>query len=437
MSQAPATPLRDPAPARPPARRRRGSGAGVRREVAAGYTFLSPWLIGLMAVTAVPMLYSLYLSFTNWDLISNSGQYVGLRNYIRMFTIDPAFWRSVRTTVLYAVVATPLKLAAALAVAMLLARARRGTGTARALFYLPSLLGGSVALALVWQSLFSRAGAVNAMLGWFGLTGQPWVNDPRYVLWTIVLLGVWQFGAPMVIFIAGLKQIPTEFYEAAAVDGANRWRQFIHITLPSLSPVIFFNLVLETIHSFQIFTSAYVIGGGQGGPVDATKVYTLYTAGATLAAATAAVDRICRTRTLPSVRETLRTAGRGALSGLAAIGAATAALVLVGFDLRLLLAGGIPGGMPAVVALAVVGAGLIAILAVTLVRVGQTGGTGWLAGARWSLRLLRRRPSIVPAVLATVALPAVLAVAVPVIAVVLPGFVLFGLHAVVRRLPSF
>jgi multiple sugar transport system permease protein len=247
----------------------------ARREAAAGYAFLSPWLLGLLAITALPVLYSLYLSFTNWDLISNSGQYVGFHNYVRMFTNDPTFWHSVKITVLYAITATPLKLGVALGVALLLVKPRRGTGAARALFYLPSLLGSSVALALVWQSLFNRDGAVNRILGLVGIPGQPWVNDPRFVMGTIVLLGAWQFGAPMVIFIAGLKQIPAELYEAAAVDGAGRWRQFVHITIPTLSPVIFFNLVLETIHSFQIFTSAYVIGGGQGGPVDATKVYTL------------------------------------------------------------------------------------------------------------------------------------------------------------------
>jgi multiple sugar transport system permease protein len=275
-TETPVSPPRDRTSARTPVRRRRGSTAEARREVAAGYTFLTPWLIGLMAITAVPMLYSLYLSFTNWDLISNQGQYVGWNNYIRMFTADPTFLRSVGITVTFAVVATPLKLAAALGVALLLVKARRGIGTARAMFYLPSLLGGSVALALVWQALFNRTGAVNAFLGWFGIQGQPWVNQPDTVLWTIVLLSVWQFGAPMVIFIAGLKQIPTELYEAASVDGAGKVSQFWHITLPGLSPVIFFNLVLETIHSFQIFTSAFVIGGGQGGPVDATKVYTLY-----------------------------------------------------------------------------------------------------------------------------------------------------------------
>jgi len=273
-THAPARPLRDGAPARTPAHRGGGS-AAHRRETAAGYAFLTPWLLGFTAITAIPMLYSLYLSFTNWDLISNTGQYVGFRNYIRMFTADPSFWRSVKITVTYALAATPLKLGVALAVALLLVRNRRGSGTARAMFYLPSLLGSSVALALVWQSLFSRDGVVNGFLGWFGIQGKPWVNDPKYVLWTIVLLGAWQFGAPMVIFIAGLKQIPPELYEAASVDGAGTWRRFLSITLPGLSPVIFFNLVLETIHSFQIFTSAYVIGGGQGGPVDATKVYTL------------------------------------------------------------------------------------------------------------------------------------------------------------------
>jgi multiple sugar transport system permease protein len=273
-THAPARPLPAGTPPRKPARRR-GSGISRRRESTAGYVFMTPWLIGFMAITAIPMLYSLYLSFTNWDLISNSGEYVGFRNYQRMFTLDPTFWHSVRITVEYAVVATPLKLAVALGVALLLARSRRGNGTARALFYLPSLLGSSVALALVWQSLFSGDGVVNHFLSWFGIHGKAWVNDPKYVLWTIVLLGAWQFGAPMVIFIAGIKQIPGELYEAASVDGAGSWRKFVSITLPALSPVIFFNLVLETIHSFQIFTSAYVIGGGQGGPVDATKVYTL------------------------------------------------------------------------------------------------------------------------------------------------------------------
>jgi multiple sugar transport system permease protein len=269
----PATDLADRRSTRIPARRRRGSGPGTRREMVAGYTFMTPWLIGFAVITAVPMIYSLYLSFTNWDLISNAGQYVGWRNYVRMFTQDPTFWRSVRITVSYAVVATPLKLAVALGVAMLLAKPRRGTGTARALFYLPSLLGGSVALALVWQSLFSRSGAVNGILAWFGITGKPWVNDPKYVLGTIVLLGVWQFGAPMVIFLAGLKQIPRELYEAASVDGAGIWRKVWHVTVPQLRGVLLVTMILQIIGTAQVFLEPYLFTSG--GPANSTLTVLL------------------------------------------------------------------------------------------------------------------------------------------------------------------
>lgn len=241
----------------------------------AGYVFLSPWLLGLMGITALPMLYSLYLSFTDYDLLS-SPQWVGLANYRRMFTTDPQYWHAVTVTVVFALTSVPLKLLAALAVALLLNRERRGTGLFRALFYLPSLLGGSVALAIVWQAMFGGAGAFNSVLGIFGISGKAWVNDPDTALGTLVLLAVWQFGAPMVIFLAGLKQIPRELYEAAEVDGAGRFRQLLNITLPILSPVIFFNLVLEMIHGFQGFTSAFVISNGLGGPTDSTMLYTLY-----------------------------------------------------------------------------------------------------------------------------------------------------------------
>jgi pectin-derived oligosaccharide transport system permease protein len=264
-------------PARTPTRKR-GPGPGVRREGVAGYMFLSPWLVGLTAITAVPMLMSLLLSFTSYDILSEWSElrWVGFDNYRRMFTDDPAFWHSVQVTVTFALVAIPLKLGAALAVALLLSRERRGVGLFRGLFYLPSLLGGSVALAIVWVTMFNREGSFNAFLSSFGIQGKGWVNDPDYALSTLIVLAIWQFGAPMVIFLAGLKQVPTELYEAAAVDGAGPVRKFLNITLPMLSPVIFFNLVLETIHGFQGFTSAFVISGGQGGPVDSTLMYTLY-----------------------------------------------------------------------------------------------------------------------------------------------------------------
>nr|WP_232075846.1 sugar ABC transporter permease [Phytohabitans suffuscus] len=257
--------------------KRRGSRRGRRSEAVAGYVFLSPWLLGLMAVTAVPMLLSLYISFTSYDILSplSEVEWVGLENYKRMFTADPSYWRSVTVTVSFALIAVPLKLAVALGVALLLNRAWRGVGLFRGLFYLPSLIGGSVALAIVWVNMFNREGAFNGFLALFGIEGKPWVNDPTWALETLMVLAIWQFGAPMVIFLAGLKQVPTELYEAASVDGAGRFRQFVSVTLPMLSPVIFFNLVLETINGFQGFTAAFVLSNGTGGPVDSTLMYTL------------------------------------------------------------------------------------------------------------------------------------------------------------------
>jgi len=261
--------------------RRRGSAKGGSRrhgEGLAGYVFLSPWLLGLMAITAFPMLFSLYLSFTNYDILSSWEfvEWVGFENYWDLFVNDQTFRHSVQVTLIFAFVAVPLKLAAALGVALLLNRETRGVGLFRSLFYLPSLLGGSVALALIWRAMFSGDGAFNDFLGLFGITGQPWVNDPDWALETLMVLAIWQFGAPMVIFLAGLKQVPTELYEAASVDGAGKIRQFFNVTLPMLSPVIFFNLVLETINGFQGFTAAFVISNGTGGPVDSTMLYTLY-----------------------------------------------------------------------------------------------------------------------------------------------------------------
>ncbi|MFV2019568.1 carbohydrate ABC transporter permease [Micromonospora sp. LOL_023] len=260
---------------------RRSRAASNRRrhgEGLAGYVFLSPWLLGLMAITAFPMLFSLYLSFTNYDILSSWEfvEWVGFQNYWDLFVNDQTFRHSVKVTLIFAFVAVPLKLAAALGVALLLNRESRGVGLFRSLFYLPSLLGGSVALALIWRAMFSGDGAVNGFLGLFGITGQPWVNDPAWALETLMVLAIWQFGAPMVIFLAGLKQVPTELYEAASVDGAGKVRQFFNVTLPMLSPVIFFNLVLETINGFQGFTAAFVISNGTGGPVDSTMLYTLY-----------------------------------------------------------------------------------------------------------------------------------------------------------------
>jgi multiple sugar transport system permease protein len=221
------------------------------------------------------MLASLYLSFTDYDLFSTPN-WIGLENYRKLFGDDERFLTSVWVTAKYVLLSTPLKLLAALAVAMLLDRASRAQGVYRSAFYAPSLLGASVAVALVWRVIFDTGGVVDESLSAVGINTGGWVASPRYALLVIVVLAVWQFGAPMVIFLAGLKQIPRELYDAAAVDGAGWWRTFRSVTLPMLSPVIFFNLVLETIHAFQAFTGAFVISGGRGGPADSTLFYTLY-----------------------------------------------------------------------------------------------------------------------------------------------------------------
>ncbi|MEU3889988.1 sugar ABC transporter permease [Streptomyces sp. NPDC029041] len=252
------------APAAPPKRRPR------REREGAAWVFLSPWVLGAIVLTLLPMAVSLYLSFTDYDLFSPP-RWVGLRNYVQMFTEDPRYWRSVATTLTYVVVAVPLQLALALAVALALKGMKRGKGFYRSAFYAPSLLGASMSIALVWRAVFNDGGTVDNVLGTGG-----WVNKPGWALLAVALLTVWQFGAPMVIFLAGLQQIPAELYEAAAVDGAGKWRQFLSVTVPMLSPVLFFNLVLQTIQAFQVFTPAFAVSAGKGGPADSTLVYTMY-----------------------------------------------------------------------------------------------------------------------------------------------------------------
>jgi len=221
------------------------------------------------------MIASLILSFTDYDLFGDP-EFVGLANYERMFFQDDRFWKSVGVTLNYVLVAVPLKLALALGVALLLNRPRRGQGFYRSAFYAPSLLGASVAVAIVWRTLFSNEGVVDSTFSFFGMELGGWISNPSMALYVLVTLAVWQFGAPMVIFLAGLKQVPGELYDAAAVDGAGKWRSFWSVTWPMLSPVLFFNLVLEMIGAFQAFTSAYIVSGGRGGPVDSTLFFTLY-----------------------------------------------------------------------------------------------------------------------------------------------------------------
>ncbi len=244
-----------------------------RRDNLAGYLMIAPWLIGFFAFTLIPVLASLYLAFTDYHLTALP-VWVGFENFERMFLRDPRYWKSVRATFFYVFTAVPLRLAFALMIAMLLKNSRRGTSVYRAMFYAPSIVGASVAVAIMWRQLFGSEGLVNAGLALVGLPTAPWIGRPETAIWTLILLAVWQFGSPMLIFLAGLRQIPTELYEAASIDGGSEWAKFINITLPMLTPVIFFNLVLQMISGFMVFTQALVITAG--GPLDTTLFYALY-----------------------------------------------------------------------------------------------------------------------------------------------------------------
>jgi multiple sugar transport system permease protein len=241
----------------------------------AAYLFLAPWLLGFFLLTLGPTLASLYLSFTRFDLLQ-APVWTGLDNYIHMAADDQRFRNALSVTFWYVLLAVPFELIAALAIAMVLDKGLRGLTVYRALFYIPSLLGGSVAIAVLWRQIFGYDGLINEGLAQFGIDGPSWISNPQYSLYTLVILRVWQFGSPMVIFLAGLRQIPQELYEAAAIDGAGPVAKFFRITLPLLAPVIFFNLVLQTINSFKAFTPAFIVSGGSGGPIDSTLFYTLY-----------------------------------------------------------------------------------------------------------------------------------------------------------------
>lgn len=245
-----------------------------RREGRAAYLFLLPWMIGMVLLTIGPMAVSLYLSFTDYNLLQ-APEWIGLDNFTRMLD-DARLHNSFGVTFRFVFISVPLQLIAALLLAVVLDRGLRGLAIYRSIFYLPSLLGGSVAIAVLWRQIFGIEGLVNQVLALLGIEGQGWVSSPDTALDTLVILSVWTFGAPMIIFLAGLRQIPTMYYEAASVDGASRMRQFFRITLPLLTPIIFFNFVLQIIGAFQSFTQAFVVSNGSGGPADSTMFYTLY-----------------------------------------------------------------------------------------------------------------------------------------------------------------
>ncbi|MCI3920858.1 sugar ABC transporter permease [Paenibacillus sp. TRM 82003] len=239
-----------------------------------GYLFISPFLIGFFALTIFPMAMSLYLSFTNYDMLG-APSWIGFGNYERMLIDDAKFFQSVKVTFYYVFTAVPFRLVFALAIALLLANVFKFTGFYRTMLYLPSVIGGSVAVSVMWRQLFGNEGALNSLLAMAGLPTVSWLGDPKYALWTLILLYGWQFGSSMLIFLAGLKNIPVTYYEAAQVDGANALQRFVRITIPLLTPIILFNVVMQTIQGFMAFTPSYIIFE-DGRPLNSTLLYVLY-----------------------------------------------------------------------------------------------------------------------------------------------------------------
>jgi multiple sugar transport system permease protein len=255
-----------------PERRRRSAVQGAENRAA--YLFLLPWMVGLFGITLLPILASLYLSFTDFAVLSPP-HWIGVDNYAKLFT-DRRFIKSIWVTLTYVGWSVPLILIFSLTIAVVLNRGLAGLAVYRSLFYVPSLIGGSVGIGLLWKQVFGDRGVFNDLLAVFGIAGKSWINNPTWALPSVIGLHVWTFGASMVIFLAALRQIPESYYEAASIDGANAWQRFRRITLPLLTPVIFFNMILLIIGSFQSFTQAFVISNGRGGPIDSTLLYSLY-----------------------------------------------------------------------------------------------------------------------------------------------------------------
>ncbi|MBS5063943.1 MAG: sugar ABC transporter permease [Hungatella hathewayi] len=234
-----------------------------------GFFYVLPWIIGFLVFQLYPFIASFCYSFTDYTLL-NTPKFVGLLNYKNLFQVDKQFLETMKITGAYALMSVPLKLAFALFIACILNSKVRGIGIYRSLYYLPSILGGSVAVSVLWRVLFMKDGAVNRFFGVFGIPAVNWLTNPDIALFTLSMLQVWQFGSAMVIFLAALKQIPTELYEAASIDGGGKFKQFFHITLPQISSVVFFNLIMQSIQALQNFTSAFVITGG--GPMKKTYI---------------------------------------------------------------------------------------------------------------------------------------------------------------------
>jgi multiple sugar transport system permease protein len=266
---------------------------GSTREAIAGYLFILPWLLGFVFLMGGPIIFSLGLSFTEWNPVEGTGSihFIGLDNFRHMMT-DVVFMKAVSNTVIYSLISVPLSMAGAILVALLMNLKLKGIAFFRTIFYLPSVTAG-VAAAMLWFFIFqpeygllnyglkSLGHVINFFLNLvvpmeFSIQGPGWITDPKWVMSAYIIMSLWSVGAGMIIYLAGLQGIPEQLYEAADIDGASTWQQFLNVTLPMLSPVIFFNLILTVIGSFQIFAPSFILSGGDGSPANASMFYVLY-----------------------------------------------------------------------------------------------------------------------------------------------------------------
>ncbi|HLE27622.1 MAG TPA: sugar ABC transporter permease [Anaerolineales bacterium] len=246
----------------------------TRREAAWAYAFIAPWLIGFVVFTVGPMIASLYFSFTDYNIV-DTPRWIGAANFVNLFR-DELFWRSLGITLKYAAFVLPLGLVISYLVAVLLNQKVPGVNLWRTVYFLPSVVAG-VAVALLWSRIFDpKFGILNPFLALFGIKGPGWLSDPDWAIPALVIMSLWSVGGSIIIYLAGLQGVPTDLYDAAKVDGATTWQRFRHVTLPMTTPVIFYNLVLGLIGTFQFFTEVYVLTGGAGGPARSTLFYNLY-----------------------------------------------------------------------------------------------------------------------------------------------------------------
>ncbi len=251
----------------------RSMSSAERREAWEGYVSISPWVIGFLLFTLGPILASVYFSFTEWT-VTRPAEWVGLKNYIRMFTDDPLFWQALKVTGNFVLLSVPLKLVCGVGLSLLLNLKIRGMNLFRTIFYIPAVISG-VAVSLMWIWLLQPdTGVINTLLESVGITGPRWFWDPDWALASVALMSVWSVGGSAIIYLAGLQNIPPSLYEAAEIDGAGAWHRFWRITIPLLTPTLFFQLVVEMIESFKVFTQAFVIT--KGGPLKATYFFLYY-----------------------------------------------------------------------------------------------------------------------------------------------------------------